>query len=138
MQLRCSKSCTPIVDGKTRTMYSTKSKIQYAQSRLLVHSDLESHLHYIFLLISHTSRTFNSHPNDISFSSTSPLQSILKGRHSTLWDDSRFSVFRERVRNKSAEGAHCFRSLKVRPPFNLRMPDYDLNVQSSALGYVPL
>ena len=66
------------------------------------------------------------------------MQRILKGRHSTLWDDSRFSVLRERVREKSAEGAHCLRSLKVRPRLNRRIPNSDLDVQSSALGYVPL
>ena len=66
------------------------------------------------------------------------MQSILKGRHSTLWDDSRFSVLRERVREKGAEGAHCLRSSKVRLLLNRKIPDYDLDVQSSALGYVPL
>ena len=71
-------------------------------------------------------------------SCTSSMQRILKGKHSALRNDSRFSVLRERIRKKSAEGAHCFRSLKVRPLLNQKIPDSDLNVKYSALGYVPL
>ena len=67
------------------------------------------------------------------------MQRIVKGRHCKLWNDSRISVFRERVWNKGPEGAHRFRSLKVRPLRPLQSELYsNLEVHTSALGYVPL
>ena len=92
---------------------------------------------YIFANVAYFAYVPSHSTNDVSQALS--MQCIVKGRHCKLWNDSRISIFRERVWNKGTEGAHRFRSLKVRPLRPLQSELYsNLEVHTSALGYVPL
>lgn len=135
MQLRCSRSYSPIRDGKTLIMSSIMSRTQCEHLRSPDRSDLGLRPRCIFWLISHTLRALALPIIQWPFLKHIQLQRVFKEGHSQVWHNCRFLVLQERFWESCTESADGFCGTEVCTLRTSVFCRFYVKVRNSALGW---